>query len=140
MIGDVIDAMAGCLPDIGAQVADIDVMPFLDVKVGVRQRRAGLFRGDHARLVAGDQGRNALDVIEMAVGDENGIQRPPAPGEGGFDGPGIGRIDRRHRARDGITDEHAIIVGAGEKELDVHSGTCSCGDGAMGGLFRAAKW
>ena len=119
-IDDMAGGVARRLQNLGGEGADPRVIAFAQRVSSVAMRAASL-AGPATRSLGKrrPQPGNALDVIEMVMGDEKIGQLPALRRGGGDDGIRVGRVDRRRRARARIVNEDAVIVLEAEKLMNV---------------------
>ena len=88
--------MARRLDDMGGDVADMDDVAFVQLRIERTDARGLLGRSDDPQLgKARLQSGNALGVVGVMVGDQEIGQLPAIGRRRGDDGVGVGRIDRR---------------------------------------------
>ena len=99
--------MAGEVVDVALAQLAVDAWDLVGLVVGAGDGAA------RRRL----QRQIAVRVVGVVVRGQDLGQRPALLGEGGGDGGGVRRVDRRGAARGLVVDQHAVIVGqAGELE------------------------
>ena len=101
--------------------ADIDDVALGNLEIESRNACRLFLRSDDARI--GEfrfEPRHALHVIGVMMCEQD-VGEPPLVGfERGENGSGIRRIDSGRRARPGIVDENAVIVGEAGQLMDVN--------------------
>ena len=101
----------GVADDLDLDARPVERVAVLDGAVVHAGLGGARLRPDHLAVISRLQRRDAFDVVEVLVGDEDVAERPAALLQRGDDRIGVGRVDRGGLAALRIVQEHREIVG-----------------------------